>query len=66
MPRVEGQYDGAFVDRKAIADIIERHFGPQDEADIFADMLVDPETGKVGIEPLITRLYQQWKRARSS
>jgi len=66
MPRVEGQYDGGFVDRKGIADMVERRFGPQEDADAFADILVDPETDRVGIEALVTRLYTSWKRGRSS
>jgi len=81
MPRVEGQYDGGFVDRKGIADMVERRFGPQEDADAFADILVDPDSppgperslverlisGRLDeLDDFLTRLYTSWKRGRSS
>lgn len=65
MPRVESQYDGYSVDARVVADIIELRFGPQPDADVFADLICDPQTGKVSVPELVTRLYSCWKKGRS-
>lgn len=66
MPRVEGQFEGSSIDRRSIADVIELRFGPQPDADRFADLLVDPETDRIEIRDLVIRLYTYWKKSRST
>ena len=64
MPRVEELYQGAVIDRRSIADVVEQKFGPQPDADRFADMLVDPDTNNITIRDLVIRLYSMWKKNR--
>ena len=65
MPRVEKQYDDYAMDARMIADIIELRLGPQPDADVFADLICDPQTGKVSVPELVTRLYACWKKTRT-
>jgi hypothetical protein len=65
MPRVEGQRDGAPLDRRSIADVIERLLGPDPDADLFAQLVVDAETETISVDRLVVRYFQMWKRDRA-
>ena len=65
MPRVEGQRDGAPLDRRSIADVIERTLGPDPDADLFAQLIVDAETETITVDRLVVRYFQTWKRDRA-
>ena len=65
MPRVEGQREGSTLDRRSIADIIEKTLGPDPDADAFAQVIVDPETESITVDRLLIRLFQSWKKERA-
>ena len=52
------------MDRRTIADIVEKAVGPDPEADAFAQVIVDPDTESITVDRLVVRLFQFWKRQR--